>query len=109
MIKMIIQMDKDIIHNSSLYSDEKITNTLDHIFSETGMEKKETDNGTEYCGRGVPSDFARFGKIMLGLKKQSWFMDNVTVWLLCNSDDSDNPEEFDEENLLEHYRNSVVA
>lgn len=31
-------------------------------------------------------------------------MDNVTVWLLCDSDDSDRPDDFNEEDLLNHYR-----
>ena len=40
---------------------------------------------------------------MLGLKEQSWFMDNAKTWLYCNSDDSDDPSEFNEEDLLVHY------
>ena len=31
-------------------------------------------------------------------------MDNVAVWLLCDSDDSDSPDDFNEEDLLHHYR-----
>lgn len=34
------------------------------------------------------------------LEKQAWFMDNVNVWLLCDSDDSDSPDDFNEEDLL---------
>ena len=31
-------------------------------------------------------------------------MDNVAVWLLCDSDDSDSSEDFNEEDLLSRYR-----
>lgn len=31
-------------------------------------------------------------------------MDNVAVWRLYDSDDSDSPEDFNEEDLLTHYR-----
>ena len=31
-------------------------------------------------------------------------MDNVTVWMLLDSDDSDDPDDFYEEDLLLHYR-----
>lgn len=31
-------------------------------------------------------------------------MDNVAVWLLCDSNDSYNPEDFNVEDLLNHYR-----
>ena len=31
-------------------------------------------------------------------------MDNVKVWLLCDSDDSDSSDDFNVEDLLSHYR-----
>ena len=37
-----------------------------------------------------------------------WFMDNANTWLYCNSDDSDNPKDFNEEDLLIHY-GKVIA
>ncbi len=46
---------------------------------------------------------------MLGLKEQNWFMDNAVTWLYCNSDDSDDPDDFDEEDLLVHYGKKAVA
>ena len=50
--------------------------------------------------------FGRFGRIVNKLKKQGRFMDNVSVWRLYDSDDSDNPMDFSEEDLLAHYRNT---
>ncbi len=31
-------------------------------------------------------------------------MDNADKWLYCNNDDSDDPNEFNVEDLLVHYR-----
>lgn len=40
----------------------------------------------------------------LEYKKQAGFPDNVAVWLLCGSDDPGSPEDFNEEDLLSHYK-----
>ena len=110
MIKMIIKMNDEKISSSNEYSHERIYSALDRIFAQKGMDRKETEKGVEYSGSGKNTDFAYFGKIMLGLKKQPWFMDNVSEWLFCNSDDSDDPNDFNTEDLLVHYgRKASVA
>lgn len=108
MIKMIIKMNEEKISTSREYTVERIYRALDKIFSEKGMERTNTDRGIEYTGHGYPTDFAYFGKIMLGLKDQPWFMDNAKTWLYCNSDESDNPNEYAEEDLLAHYSRGFV-
>ena len=67
------------------------------------MEKVLIADGVEYCGHERPTDFAYFGRIMTGLRKQAWFMENASTWLFCNSDDADDPSVFEEEDLLAHY------
>ena len=109
MIKMIIKMNEDKIITSGEYTLEQVYSALDRIFSQRGMDKIESDLGIEYVGHEKPTDFAYFGKIMLGLKNQGWFMDNADKWIYCNSDDSDDPNDYSEENLLEHYGKAVVA
>ena len=109
MIKMIIQMNKEKLLRDPEFTEVQIDAALNKIFTQMGMTRVDTDRGTEYCGHNHPSDFARFGKIMLGLKNQKWFMNNAKEWILCNSDDSDDPEDFDEEDLLAHYARNVVA
>ena len=109
MIKMIIQMDDDKLLQDPGLSRAQIEATLDRIFDQMGMTKAETKRGSEYCGHDHPSDFARFGRIMLGLKDQTWFMNNVKEWVFCNNDDSDDPEVFEEEDLLAHYTRNIVA
>ncbi len=109
MIKMIIRLDEEKILRNQDYSKDRILAALDRIFAKTGMSRVDTLRGTEYCGQGISSDFARFGKIMLGLKEQDWFMDNAKDWILCNSDDSEDPNEFEEEDLMAHYLHSSVS
>lgn len=96
-------MDDDKIKKQGQYSVEQIYSALDRIFTEKGMQKLETNRGIEYLGHDKSADFALFGQIALGLKNQSWFMDNAKTWLLCSNDDVDNPEDFSEEDLLKHY------
>lgn len=103
MIKMIIKMNEDRIEMSNKYSLERIYAALDRIFTEKGMDRVNSSAGIEYMGHERSSDFASFGKIMLGLKEQAWFMDNADKWLFCSNDDSDDPSDYNEEDLLVHY------
>ena len=108
MIKMVIKMDEKKIGASKEYTVQRVYDALDRIFASKGMERVDTERGMEYIGHDRPTDFAYFGKIMLGLKEQPWFMDNVQTWLYCNNDDSDNPEDFNEEDLMIHYGMEVA-
>ena len=108
MIKMIIKMNDEKIAEQHDYAIEQVYSNIDRIFKSKGMEKKEIDGGMEYAGHELPTDFAYFGKIMIGLKKQPWFMDNASVWMFCSNDDSDDVNDFDEEDLLAHYKNSTL-
>ena len=104
MIKMIIKMDNDKINASPEYSTDRVYSALDRIFFQRGMERFDTDQGIEYRGHENPTDFAYFGKILVGLKDQPWFINNASRWLLCNSDDVNDPEDFSEEDLLARFR-----
>lgn len=103
MIKMIIRMDEDRIKEKGQYSVDHVYSVMDRIFEKKGMRRIDTLKGIEYLGSERPTDFGYFGQIMLGLKNQSWFMDNATTWLLCSNDDADDPKKFNEEDLLKHY------
>ena len=108
MIKMIIKMNDERIKTQNEYTPEKVYSTLDRIFEQNGMDRIVTNKGVEYCGHDKPTDFGYFGQIMIGLKKQPWFMDNATTWLFCNNDDVDDPNDFSEEDLLVHYGKQVA-
>lgn len=64
----------------------------------------DTADSLVYQDNGHSKDYGRFGKIVNTLKKQAWFMDNVAVWILYDSEYSDSTDDFNEEDLLNHYR-----
>ena len=109
MIKMIIQMDDKKINNEKKYHLEKIYGVINGSFEKLGLNRADSDeDALVYQGTGKPTDYGRFGKIVNTLKKQDWFMDNVMLWNLCSNDESDDPKDFDVEDLLAHYKKKMV-
>lgn len=105
MLKMVIRMDIDKIEVEKKYHLDGIYNTIDTTFSKMGFPRVEDGSDSlVYYDNGQARDYGRFGKIVNTLKKQAWFMDNVAAWLLYDSDDSDSPDDFNKEDLLNHYR-----
>ncbi len=105
MLKMMIRMNDDKITTEKKYHLDGIYSTINNTFLTMRLSRFEDGSGAliyRDCGR--TEDFSLFGKIINTLKKQTWFMDNVAVWRLYGSDDSDSPEDFNEEDLLTHYR-----
>ena len=70
-------------------------------------DKHSPASGVRSTKRWV-RDFSLFGRIVNTLKRHAWFMDNVSVWRLCDSDDSDSPDDFNEEDLLIHYQEKTA-
>lgn len=109
MLKMIIRMNDDKIIAENKYHLDGIYSTLNNVFHTAGLPRMEDGSGAlVYRDCGWARDFSLFGKIVNTLKRQAWFMDNVSVWRLCDSDDSDSPEDFNEEDLLMHYREKLA-
>ena len=109
MLKMMIRMNDDKIIKEKKYHLDGIYSTIYNTFLTMGFPRVEDGSDAlvyRDCGRA--RDFSLFGKIVNTLKKQTWFMDNVAVWRLYDSDDSDSPEDFNEEDLLTHYRKKQV-
>lgn len=105
MLKMIIRMDDNKINGEKKYRLRKIYRTIDNAFTKTGLSRMEDMSGSlVYRDNGQSKDYGLFGKMVNVLKRQPWFMENVAEWLLCDSDDSDNSDDFNEEDLLSHYR-----
>ena len=110
MMKMVIRMDEDKINIEKRYPLESVYGMIDKLFMKRGFLKSpESKRALVYCGMDRPVDFAYFGVIVNFLKKQPWFMENVSVWLLCSNDDSEDPNVFDEEDLVKHYRAKQLA
>lgn len=106
MLKMIIRMNDNKINDEKKYRLDGIYNTINSTFDKMGLPRMVDDvsGSLVYRDNGNARDYGRFGKIVNAFKKQEWFMDNVEVWMLCDSDESDSPDDFNEEDLLYHYR-----
>ncbi|MEG2814018.1 MAG: hypothetical protein RSA79_05390 [Oscillospiraceae bacterium] len=102
MLKVEIVMDEEKILAEGKYSLEDIYFTIDKAYAQKNLKK--TDKGI-YVGSG--KDFCSFWNIILGLKKQDWFMSNVKKWLWYNSDDSDDENDFAIDDLLMHYAKRI--
>ena len=100
MIKMIIKMNEDKIKGGNEYTLERIYSGLDKVFAGFGFSGEPVNGCIEYKGNSEPSDFGKFGRIYNGLRKQKWFTDYAQEWLLCNSDDVDDNDDFSVEDLL---------
>ena len=107
MIKMIIKMNDDKIVADNVYTLERIYSGLDRIFSQFGYSSEKIGGNLEYKGNGAASDFGKFGRIYNGLRKQTWFINNADTWLLCNSDDVEDPEDYSVDDLLNYDGNRV--
>ena len=105
MLKMLISMNREKIFFDKKYRLDGIEGTICKLFENAGFHRldDETDS-LIYEGNNSSRDFGKFGKIVNTLKRQPWFMENVAEWRLYDSDDSDNPYDYNEEDLLQHYR-----
>ena len=82
----------------------KIEMNADKIQAEQRYTMEDASGALLYRDSGNARDYGRFGKVVNTLKKQPWFMENVSVWRLYDSEDSDNLNDCSEEDLLLHYR-----
>ncbi len=105
MIRMKIEMNTSKIDREKQMHSDDIFRILDVGFSKLGLRCMETGpNSRVYCDNGHANDYGSFGIMVNALKKTAWFMENVSVWTLCESDDPNTPEDFIEEDLLIRYK-----
>ena len=99
MIKMQIVMDDNKIAREGKYNSKKLYASLDaFMVAKLGFQKGD---GGFYYGKGTRNDYSHFGIAMTTLGKKQWFMDNVDTWLYFNSDDSNDPNDFEIEDFKE--------
>ncbi len=104
MLKMEICMDDEKIIRERKYRLVAIYAAIDKLFKKWNFEGEKNHAGSViYKDNGDDRDFGRFCSIVNALKKQDWFMGNVMIWILYDSDDSDSPNDFVTEDLLKHY------
>jgi hypothetical protein len=102
MIKMQILMDEKKILHEKKYDIDKIYAFLDEVF----ILKCGLNKGAEgfYFETGTNDDLALFAKAMRILEKQEWFLRNVDTWLLFDSTDRDDPNDFIIEDAKAYYQ-----
>jgi hypothetical protein len=60
-----------------------------------------------YAGRGRVGDLIRAGYVSHQLSKQDWFAQNIRSWLLFNSDESDDPDDYHISDIRRTYFGTV--
>lgn len=104
MMKMEIKMNEEKINREKKYRLQGMYKRLDDGFADLGMLKEDGSDTLMYYGINEAKDFANFGRMVLALKREEWFMDNVVVWRLYESDDTVDPDDFAVNDLVEYYR-----
>lgn len=103
MYKMVICLNEEKIINENKLDLNTIYDKLDSIFKKRGFGLSIDNDCRTYSGTGADTDYPNLGIILNGLKKQDWFVSNLLIWLLCTNEDSDDPEDFEEEDLVEYF------
>jgi hypothetical protein len=85
--------EKDKTYKNMIYS-------LDKYFRKYGFDAYEEDDARRYLGHDHPDDLAMLGVIRTRLINTRWFMENLHYWYLLDSDDNDDPNDFNYEDIL---------
>lgn len=96
-MKMEIEFDIERIRTDRLYSIDDFIRYIDALFERYHLIKLK--DGV-YEGSRSEHDFAHFGKVILKLKKEVWFMKYASRWLLYTGDSI--------EDVLLHYQNKAA-
>ena len=87
MMKMEVQMDENKIKKSGGYSVEQINDMVSEVARKKGISKRN-DKGL-FIGNGDDKDFSNFGRIVLYLIDQDWFLPFVKTWMLYADEETD--------------------
>ncbi len=87
MMKMEVQMDEKKIKQSGAYSVEQINTMVSEVAKKKGITKKN-ESGL-FIGNGDDKDFSNFGRIVLYLVDQEWFLPFVKTWVLYADEETD--------------------
>ena len=79
MLKMLIRMDNHKIETEQKYNSESIYSTLNNAFSRMRFQRiSDETNALVYCDNETGQTHGSFCQIINSLKKQGWFMENVS-------------------------------
>lgn len=97
MMKMKVQMDEKKIEKNGEYTLDQINGMVNEVARRKGITKKN-DKGF-FIGNGDEKDFSNFGRIVLYLIEQEWFLPYVQTWILYVGDEVDD--------LAKHYKRKM--
>lgn len=61
------------------YRLDGIYRTINNVFAQVGLLRMEAISGSlVYRDNGHSKDYGRFGRIVNAIKRQAWFMENVS-------------------------------
>lgn len=102
MFGMEIRLNEQYIAKKGQYKIEDLIATIDRICFHYGLRKKVDGRSLLYLGNNHKNDYAKCGIIYGILKRNRWFMENVTLWhLLENDDNEDENNEFYHSDFLQ--------
>jgi len=107
MLKMQVIMDEEKIRREGKYDLKKVQSAIDDIFVNKCSLIKGADGF--YIETGTSADLALFTTAIGILKRTQWFFNNVGTWLLYDSTDRDDPNDFIVEDVKEYYRAKYAA
>ncbi len=98
MIKCEILFDSEKITREDEYTVESIQKATDDVFAAHHIGK---DVDGLYTTSGADEDYVSFMSIIISLKRQQWFLNNLSRWTLYV--DEDDTGDFYTEDLIERY------
>ena len=99
MIKTLIRFKKELNFNIK----QEIETKLDSIFFNEEINKVKSEDCIFYYGNNLSTDFSTFSNIIIYLKDKDWFISNIDSWIWYNSDSGVTDDDYDVEDILEHY------
>lgn len=109
MLKMMIRMNENKITAEKKYQLDGITPLSTTLSSSWDFPVWKMLPALQYIVIAEGSRFQSFWQNCQYAEKQTWFMDNVSAWRFYDSDDADTYDDFNEEDLLNHYRNKHIT
>lgn len=100
MLGMEIKLNKERIAEKESYSYEVYIATLDKLFKDYNFILYEEGEARRYLGQNVSEDFVNLTIIYARLMKTKWFIQNLNYWYLLNSEDKQDPYDFDYEDYI---------
>lgn len=86
MIGMTFKFEEEKINAEGNYTVEQLHNMVDQLASKSFLTKEEPGHYSSNMGEHA---FALVGRTILKLEEESWFVDNVSEWLMYEDEEAE--------------------